>query len=572
MKYMNFSKANCKNCYKCLRGCPVKAIKFKNDQAEIEEDRCIACSHCLSICPQNARNVVSDLEKVKLAVNSSREVVVSLAPSFAGFFKVEYGKVVTLLKKLGFSYVHETAQGAEIVADLYNEYVNKNEYDNYITTSCPSVNYLVEKYYPELIKYMIPVVSPMIAHGMMLKKSYGKDAFVVFIGPCVAKKIEGEGGKKVINAILTFDEIEQWMADENINLDELETSEFNSTKVSGGRSFPLGGGILECMGADVSGSLVESVTVTGMEDCIGILDFMKENNPKGLFVEASACKGSCIGGPKIVKGLDGYYNRLNRVKKYIEMRKGVETECQEIDTSNLSFNKNFRDKSLRTKEPSETQVVDILKKLGKYSSEDELNCGVCGYNTCREKAKAIYQGMSETSMCLHFMRSKAESLSNVIIENTPHSIAILDSDMIIKDVNASFENTFLAKKENIIGQPVTILIDDEDFIKVKETKINIVGKKVRYLKYNAVFIQNIIYLEKQDVILISMTNIIAEEKSREAFLKVKQNSLNAADEIITKQMRVAQEIAGILGETTAETKLILMELRKVIASETGEVK
>lgn len=584
MKFMNFSKANCKNCYKCLRTCPVKAIKFKNDQAEIEEDRCIACGHCLSICPQNARNVQSDLGKVKYIVNSSREVIISLAPSFAGYFDVDPNKLVSGLKKLGFSYVHETAYAAELVANLYKEYIYNNSQENYITTACPSANYLIEKYYPDLIKYMIPIVSPMIAHGKLLKTMYGNDSYIVFIGPCSAKKIEGagEGDNKVIDAVITFDELKLWLDEEKIDINSLEPFPFENEELSEGRHFPISGGIIKCIGNEFENRKIETISVEGTEDCIEMFKSMNTGKIKGMFIEISACKGSCIGGPKMIKDGEGYYSRLQNVKDYIkekkflESRKKISELCSTTCLSNINtiidYERLFKNKSPLKKLASEEEISKILMKMGKYTKEDELNCGVCGYNTCREKAYAIYDGMAETSMCLHFMRSKAESLSNTIFENTPNCLILLDEDMLVKEVNPAFEKTFMINKENIIGKSLTKLIDDEDFIKVKEEKQNIIGKKVIYPKYNAEFIENIIYLPKEDVILISLTDIAEEEKNKKELLKVKKNALNAADEIINKQMRVAQDIAGILGETTAETKLILMELRKVISGETGEIK
>ena len=191
MKLLNFSKANCKNCYKCLRTCQVKAVKIQNDQADIVEERCIGCGQCLVVCPQDARNIKSDLEDVKAAIKQNKRVIASIAPSFAGAFDMPTaGHFAAALKNLGFSIIEETAVGAEIVAQLYDKAIKNNKQKNLFTTSCPSANYLIDTYYPSLAKYLIPVVSPMLAHGKMLKQSYGHDSYVVFIGPCTAKKIE----------------------------------------------------------------------------------------------------------------------------------------------------------------------------------------------------------------------------------------------------------------------------------------------------------------------------------------------------------------------------------------------
>nr|WP_272508962.1 (Fe-S)-binding protein [Clostridium ganghwense] len=209
--------------------------------------------------------------------------------------------------------------------------------------------------------------------------------------------------------------------------------------------------------------------------------------------------------------------------------------------------------------------------MGKFVKEDKLNCGVCGYDTCMEKAQAIFEGMAETDMCLHFMRSKAESLSDVIIDNTANSIIMVDGDINIIEINPAAQEVFMVKSENILGKPLNLLIDDADFRKVKETGENIIGKKVVYPQYNAVFMENIIYLPKQNLILAAMTNIIEEEKNKRELNRVKKNTLNAAQEVIEKQMRVAQEIAGVLGETTAETKVLLNKLRRIVAGEEEEI-
>jgi PAS domain S-box-containing protein len=218
---------------------------------------------------------------------------------------------------------------------------------------------------------------------------------------------------------------------------------------------------------------------------------------------------------------------------------------------------------------SEEQLSGIMKSMGKYELADELNCGVCGYNTCKEKAKAVAQGMAETDMCLNYMRNKAERITNVIFENSPSIIFLIDEEMNIVELNPTAEINFSTKAEFIKGKPISILIDDSDFIKVKETKVSILGKKVAYPKYNSIFIQNVLYLEKQNVILITMSDISEIESNKKELMRVRENTLNAAQQVIEKQMRVAQEIASLLGETTAETKITLTKLKKIVLGEDG---
>lgn len=575
MNYMNFSDASCKNCYKCLRSCPVKAIRFKNQQAEIVEERCIGCGHCLEVCPQNAREIVSDLEKVKALIASGKSIIASIAPSFPGYFNIEEGKIVAVLKKLGFKFIEETAVGAELVSHFYSEYVKNNKNTNYITTCCPSANYLVEKYFPELVSYMIPAVSPMIVHGQILKNTYGKESFVVFIGPCAAKKIEAEGLKnnKSIDAVLTFEEINKWILDSKIDIEELKVEEIDKSAEKRGESYPVVGGIIEAVKDELEKKQLQGISVSGTEECISILKSMKNGTLKSVFVEISVCKGSCIGGTNMINNQQDYYEKFQKVKNYIKKRENDSKDRNFHEntfkalTNHINLNRSFIDKSVGIVDVNEEEIIRILREMGKFEPKDELNCGVCGYNTCREKAKAIYEGMAETDMCLHFMRSKAERLTNVIFENTASSIILIDGDLNVKEINPAAQEVFMVEAENIKGKPIAKLINDEDFRKVKETGNSIIGKKVEYPQYNAIFIENIVYLPKQNIVLASMINIIEKEKNKKELIRVKENTLNAAQEVIEKQMRVAQEIAGLLGETTAETKVILNKLRKVVAGE-----
>jgi iron only hydrogenase large subunit-like protein/uncharacterized Fe-S cluster-containing protein len=572
MSNIDFSKADCKNCYKCLRSCPVKAIKFENEQATIDEERCIECGHCLTICPQNAREIKSDVETVKNAISSGKKVIASLAPSFAGFFDVEQGGVVSALKKLGFNIIEETAVGAEIVSELYNDYIKVNKQDVYITTSCPSANYLVEKYFKELIPYLIPKVSPMIAHGKLLKDQFGGDCFVVFIGPCLAKKSEFDSYSKenVLDAVLTFDELNSWIIEAGIVIGELGQEDFTVNPYNKGQGFPMGGGIIDAMGEELQKSSLNVITVSGMEECIEVFNSAKSGDLKDVLIEVNACKGSCIGGPVMVKNGENYYTKLRKVRNYINSRKNYNEPIYTQIPKSLNFDRRFNEKPVKKVIATEEEIIAIMKKMGKYELKDELNCGVCGYNTCRIKAQAVFEGMAETNMCLHYMRTKAESLSNEIVENTASNLILLDGDMNVREINPAAKAVFKIQAENIIGRPISLLIDDENFKKVRETGQSIIGKKVAYPKYGVVFIENIVYLPKQDMVLVSMINIMVEEKNKKELMKVKENTLNAAQEVIQKQMRVAQEIASLLGETTAETKIILTKLKKIVAGEDGE--
>ena len=574
MSFINFSRANCKNCYKCVRSCPVKAIRIKNDQAEVVEDRCIGCGKCMVICPQNARNIKSDLEQVKIAIKGGKNLIASVAPSFvAGCNKGQQKRIITALKILGFSVVEETAVGAKIVSKLYGEFIENNSVDNLITTCCPSANYLIENYFPSLIKYMIPIVSPMIAHGKLLKDTYGEESFVVFIGPCYSKKLESLEAinSEVIDSVLNFEDIIEWFKEENLDLNSLNETEFDNRALGICGAYPIGGGVMDSVSVLKNNPILEKITVSGMKECIEIFKCMENGEIKNACVEASACKGSCVGGPAMIKSDKSLYTRKKQVEDYIKGRTEKLSEVSN-ELKDLNFTRSFTSKFKYKVKASAEEITKIFHDMGKYEIEDELNCGVCGYDTCLEKAQAIFEGMAETNMCLHYMRNKAESLTNIIFGNSPNLLIILDEDLKIKEINPVAEEIFMVKAKDVRDKPISILIEDSDFKKVKDSKINIIDKKVVYPEYNIILNENILYLEKQNIILAIMNNIMVEEKNKKEFARVKENTLNAAQEVIEKQMRVAQEIASLLGETTAETKIILTKLKKIVLGEDGEIR
>lgn len=575
MNLLNFSKANCKNCYRCLRSCPVKAIQFKDEQAIIIEDRCIACGHCLTVCPQDARNVRSDLSEIKAAIKNGKTLIASLAPSFAGAFeKEDPGQIVAALKVLGFTVVEETAVGADIVTELYKDFLKEKRQANIITTCCPSANYLIEKYYPSLIKYMLPIVSPMLAHSKLIKHEHNNDCYVVFIGPCIAKKAEAlsiqSAGK--VDAVLTFEDLNQWFSEEEIDLSRLTAVPFDRTATKKGGQYPISGGVTGSFSQHENERGYEILKVDGIDNCLEVFDALERNVLKNVCVEVSVCSGSCIGGPGMPKDGANYFRRLHRVREYTAGKRDACITPSELDSikESISFTKEFFDKSMRIPEPHEEELRKVLSKMGKHTPDDELNCGACGYNTCRDKAKAVLEGMAEMYMCLPFMRNKAESLTNIIFEHSPNVIMLVDEELKIREFNPTAERLFRVSARDIKDKPLSLLIDDGDFAMVAATKQNIYKQKISSPQHGLVFICNLVYLEKQNLIMAIMMDLTMDEKNCQELQRVKENTLEAAQKVITKQMRVAQEIASLLGETTAETKIILTKLKEIVHGETGE--
>jgi iron only hydrogenase large subunit-like protein len=568
MELINFSKANCRSCYKCLRSCPVKAIRIKNDQAKIVEERCVACGQCLVVCPQNARRIKSDTYKIKNAMLSGKTAIAIVAPSFAGAFSLEFpGQLVSGLKKLGFQRVEEVALGAQVVTNLYKDFIGKGEKQNYITTSCPSVNYLVETYYPSLIDNLIPVASPMLVHGRMLKSSYD-NCFITFIGPCTAKKFESveKDNAGIIDAVLTFDELSKLLYEKSIRLNELEPVPFDENGTVIGRLFPVPGK-LGSEFEEVGSEAFEYITVDGMDRCMQLFNAMEKGNLDKVIVEALACRGGCINGPAMPKDEVDFFTRKRSVNKYIKESSQDTAEVDPKCIEAVDFSRKFRDRSLEQTIIEEEKITQILRKLGKYTPSDELNCGVCGYNTCREKAQAVLEGMAEVNMCIHYIRSKAENITNVVFETSPNAIFTLDEELLVKDFNPASEKMFNIKYDDIKDKPVCMIMEDNSFYKVKESKENIIGNRVFLNDQELVVLENIIYLENHGVFLVIINDITMQEKSKGELAIVKEKTLDAAQAVIEKQMRVAQEIASLLGETTAETKVILTKLKAIALGE-----
>lgn len=567
MQVMNFSSANCKNCYKCVRTCTVKAIEVLNDQAKIQENRCISCGHCLVVCPQNARHVLSDVDKVKEALNSGKTVVAQLAPAFRGVAKFPK-KFISALRLLGFTSIEEVSIGAELVSEKYEELINESNQGEFITSCCPSIVMLIEKYYPDLIPLLLPVASPMIAHGKSIKTRY-EDSFTVFIGPCISKKCEAlsPDNEGITNAVLTFDEIFDFINEKGISYESLEESEVDYSGTTRGDRYPVVGGILNAIRPTLDNKDLDLIRVHGLNNCHVILKELLEGKIKNVCIELSACDESCLGGPGTLQNDDTVYTRLKRIQNYLKSNP-KEKKNLIIDKNKIDLFRKYKNIEVQMAMPTEIEIIGILNKMAKYTKADELNCGACGYNTCREKCIAVYNGMSQVEMCVPYMRSLAESMNSEIFKNSPNAIIFLDTDLKIKDMNPAARRMFLNDSgKNVIGLNITDIIPDEGIKEVNISKENIQRKKVYYENLNFHGYKSIIHIKNYSSLLLTYTDITDEENRKLEVASLKLKALDVTQSIINKQMRVAQEIASLLGETTAETKVAILDLKNVLEKE-----
>ncbi len=562
---INFSKANCKNCYSCVRACPVHAVRVKDEQAEIIEERCIACGKCLRVCPKNAKEVKSEIKEVKKFLSGKNSVAVSLAPSFAAAFETSGGSMVSALKKLGFAYVEETAVGAAVVSKEFEKYSDLPEGRCYITSCCTAVNDLIQKHNPELIQSLIPVISPMVCHSRMMRQKYGSEIKVVFIGPCLAKKIEAEE-EEAVDAVLTFDELYKWFKEEKTDLDQLEETPFDAVAKSA-RKYPIISGVSNTLDKDKIKR--EVIHVNGSEDCLAMLQAIKEGQFKNAFIEMNLCHHGCIDGPAMPENKGNVFERSQRVKKHADICENLnENSCKSKEIK-VEVSRNFKSKCSPLKQPDENEIKEILSRIGKHNKLDELNCGTCGYKTCREKAAAVYNDMAELTMCLPYMKQKAENLSNVIFDVTPSIIIIVDKDFHIIDFNPSAEKLFNVSKNAVFGNSIKSFIDTDILLELAGTGKNIFGRKTILFKQDAVVLQSALWVQNHEAMLLIMHDITETERREEKLQNMKINAIEMAQRVIDKQMIVAQEIASLLGETTAETKVSLTKLKKLVQNEEG---
>ena len=554
---LTLKKSNCKNCYKCIRHCPVKAIRFSGNQAHIIGNECILCGHCFVVCPQNAKEIVDSTEKVRVLIQSGDPVIVSLAPSFvANYDGVGIDAMRKALQKLGFADVEETAIGATIVKTEYERMLREEDHDIIITSCCHSINLLIQKYFPAELPYLADVMSPMQAHCVDIKKRI-PNAKTVFIGPCVAKKDEAEYYEGPVDAVLTFEELTNWLKAEHITLDK----ELDNTPESRARFFPTTGGILKTMAQNAPGYTY--MALDGVENCITALKDIENGKIHKCFIEMSACIGSCIGGPVMEK-----YHR-SPVHDYMSVAQYAGTRDFDVaQPDSLTLKKNFTVIDHKLMKPAEYEIADVLHQMGKFKPSDELNCGSCGYNSCREKAIAICQGKAEISMCLPFLKDKAESFSGTIVRNTPNGLIVLNENLEVQQINAAARKIMNIRSESdVLGEPVIRILDPAVFVSVRNSGRSVRDQKVYLAEYKKYVEQTVVFDPDSRMLVGIMRDITDEEAERERKTRINQQTVEVADTVVEKQMRIVQEIASLLGETAAETKIALTKLKESIGDE-----
>ena len=544
----------CHDCYRCVRDCPVKAIKIENNHASVIPEKCISCGTCVKVCPANAKCVRSDLEKVKNLIISGKDVYVSLAPSWRGVFEMIAPKMIAVLKKLGFKDVSETALGAQEVSIRTAQMLNTLERGLLISSACPVIVDYIRLYKPEFSKYITPVGSPARTHAKMLRNHYGNDISIVFIGPCIGKKTEADASDGLIDLAVTFEELKIWINDKISDISEIQTDEsfeFVPASAHEGTLYPIDGGMNETIrktGVKDNVQLLEICSIPAFEKALNNLEADKLNRP--IFVEALACEGGCIAGPCISTdkaSISVISDVLAKVKKRDDIPQ----------TPQCVVEYDYNPARVAQSRYSLNEITQTLKKIGKHTVDDELNCGGCGYSSCRELAVALLDGVAESSMCVSYMRKIAMRKAAAMLRCMPAAIVMVDNKMNILETNDSFMKMFTgdmyeifkARPDGLTGAAIDRIVEFSDIFRT----ILKTGKDLHKEHYN---IKNRLYdinaftIEPNEIVGAIITDVTKTESTREQISE-------KAKEVISKNISIVQEIACLLGEHMVETETLL---------------
>ncbi len=554
---LTLKKSNCKSCFRCVRKCPVKAIRFSGNQAHIIGNECILCGNCVVQCPQNAKEIADGIEKTRVMLQSGDPVVVSLAPSFiANYDGVGIESMRRAIKKLGFHDVEETAIGATIVKNEYERMIEEEERDVIITSCCHSINLLIQKRYPACLEFLADVMSPMQAHCSDIKRRI-PNAKTVFVGPCVAKKDEAAYYEGTVDAVLTFEELDEMFEAEGIEPER----ELDADEKSRARFFPTTGGVLKTMAQNAPGYTY--MAIDGVENCMTALADIASGKIHKCFIEMSACIGSCIGGPVMNRAKKPLVSDYVKVAQY-----AGEKDFDVTQPSANELRKNFTYIEHKLPMPSEMEIMSALRQMGKFKPSDELNCGTCGYNTCRDKAIAIIHGKAEISMCLPFLKDKAESFSDLMVKNTPNGLIVLNENLEVQQIiNAARKIMNIRAASDVLGEPVIRILDPTMFAQVKSSGRSIRNRRTYFAEYKKYVEMTVVYDNEARMLLGIMRDVTDEVEAKGKKENISRQTIEVADKVVEKQMRIVQEIASLLGETAAETKIALTKLKESIGDE-----
>lgn len=547
---------DCQDCYKCIRECSLKAIKVVNNSAQILHEDCIFCGTCTEICPVNAKKVRDDLKKVRKLLRHNRKLLVSLAPSFVTEFpNLSDAQMTAVLKELGFEAVSETALGAQEVSKRVSTFVEDQSKGVFISSACPSVVEMIGKHYPQFKSNITPFLSPLLTHAKYLKKEYGEDVQVVFIGPCIAKKSESDEYPELLEAALTFDDLKKWLEEENLDPylfpDDPTNNSFVPGKAGKGILYPIDGGMIMGVKSNTTATDAVYMTFSGIENIKNVLtDLEKYKNSSKLFLELLACDGGCVNGP-------GARNEYSTAIKRMEVITKVEEEEAFEMKADFSIERDFECiVPIPQHDHSENSIQEALTMIGKYSENDEINCGGCGYNSCREFAEAYLEEKSEPNMCVSYMRKIAQDKSSALLRKIPSGVVIVNDKLKVIEANQSFAR-ILGNEIEEVYETIPGLVDADLhkivpfhklFSSALTTGVETLERDIRQDK--KMLHISIFTIHKHKIVGAILRDMSQPYIQREEVI-------NRARSVNQKNLETVQKIAYLLGENASETEEML---------------
>lgn len=562
-------KNNCQDCYKCVRECPVKAIKIEDNSAQIVPDLCVACGKCYKICPVRAKQDRDDVTRAKNLIAKGEKVYVSLAPSWvAEFDNVSKEQLLTAIEKLGFAGVSETALGAEEVSAHLADFLSDKKDGIYLSTACPSFVEYVNKYLPDLSVNLTPVMSPLLAHCKIMRKEFGEDIKIVFVGPCIAKKFEADKNSSLLNLSISFRDLRRWLREKGINYHNIEPRkgvDFVYKHASKGRYYPIEGGMIETIKQYGKTDNVYMMQLTGLNNIKRELCTIKESLPDiPVFIECLACEGGCVSGPCTKINKSGFEKRTRVLKDA-----ALENNANLTNKSHDIF-KNYDKNPVVKKNYDEEQIKKVLELLGKHTIDDEINCNGCGYDNCRNFARAVLEGKAEIDMCVSHIKHIAQRKANALLKCIPSPIVIVNSKLSIIEYNEQFVQAFwrdedhadIYDRNSLIGANLRDFIS---FTNLFSASLDL-GEDVKRenIKHNnSVYDVMVFNIEQKQVVGGVIADVTKVEIKREKIAE-------KAKEVIEKNLATVQQIACTLGEHMAETEVLLRSIAKDYSSEIND--
>ena len=542
----------CQDCYKCVRHCHCKAIRIVNGKASVIAENCVACGECVKVCPSHAKKIRTDLPRLQQMLGTSVKLYASIAPSFTAYFPgTTIGQLATALKKIGFAGVAETAIGAQAVSRQTAGFLKNTDLNFVISSACPACVDYIRKYHPQYTANIVPLHSPVMAHCQMIKERFGADCKVVFFGPCAAKKNEADRNPEIFSLAVTFATLEELFEENGIIPMAEEESALLMDNAEEGRFYAVEGGMNDTLRDENCG--IRYISVSGLENLDRMLRFYHGSaGERKIFLEALACPGGCINGPVIPAAYAGGLDVIAETDKISTMAASSKRAAQEHIESEFSAD------SLPEWHASEKELTIALAKVGKFTREDELNCGACGYNTCREFATALLQHKAEEAMCHTYLRKNFERTSNALIRFIPAAVVMVDENLNICECNRNFAvMSEMTEVYDALGNLNTIAIDHA-LPGFSELFSSVISNGGEIEKFNQ---------KLQDKIVNISVFSIAHGKSAGAVIQdITKNELQRehiaekAREVIRKNVLTVQQVARLFGEHVAETEILLNEI------------